>query len=274
MKISSNTSVFGVVGNPVRHSLSPIMHNAAFSEVGYDGVYVAFEVQDLDAAISGMKGLGINGMSVTIPHKVNVMSLLDECDDLSKKIGAVNTIVQQNRRLLGYNTDCMGAVKALREKTDISGRKVLIVGAGGAARAIAWGISEENGRVIITNRTPKKGRTLSEELKADFCSYDNVKKIDWDILINTTSVGMTPHTDSMPVPLEAIRPGRIVMDIVYNPVETMLLKVAKERACIILDGVMMFVYQGAMQFELWTGQKAPLKIMEKVFRNALGNIGE
>lgn len=271
MNVSTRTSVFGVIGNPVAHSLSPIMHNAAFSEVGYDGVYAAFKVHDLEAALSGMKALGIKGLSVTIPHKVNVMALLDECDDLSKKIGAVNTIVEKNGKLWGTNTDCTGAVSALREKTDIPGKRVLILGAGGAARAIAWGISRENGHVIIANRTPEKGRALAEELNADCCPIPEAVETDWDILINTTSVGMSPQTERVPVSRDAIKPGRIVMDIVYNPIETMLLKMAKEKGCTTVDGVMMFVRQGAMQFELWTGQKAPVQIMEKVVRDAIGN---
>lgn len=269
MRVSANTSIYGVIGNPVGHSLSPIMHNAAFSELGVDGLYAAFQVQDLKAAISGIRGLGIKGASVTIPHKVTVMPLLDECDRLSKKIGAVNTIVHRNGKLLGYNTDCLGAVKALEEQSDVPGRRVLILGAGGAARAIAWGISERKGHVIIANRTPDKARELAETLKADYCPIDQVTDMEWDILINTTPVGMAPNDDAMPVPQGAILPGRTVMDIVYNPVETLLLKTAREKKCRIVNGVRMFVYQGAMQFELWTGRKAPLDVMEKAVRSAL-----
>ena len=269
MRVSANTSIYGVIGNPVGHSLSPIMHNAAFSELGIDGLYAAFQVQDLKAAISGIRGLGIKGASVTIPHKVTVMPLLDECDRLSKKIGAVNTIVNRNERLLGYNTDCLGAVKVLEEQSDVPGRRVLILGAGGAARAIAWGISERKGHVIIANRTPDKARELAETLKADYCPIDQVTDMEWDILINTTPVGMAPNDDAMPVPQGAILPGRTVMDIVYNPVETLLLKTAREKKCRIVNGVRMFVYQGAMQFELWTGRKAPVDVMEKAVRSAL-----
>lgn len=270
MKITPHTSVFGVIGNPVAHSLSPIMHNAAFSEIGYDGVYVAFTVEDLKAAILGMKGLGIKGLSVTIPHKMNVMSLLDDCDELSTKLGAVNTIVEKNGKLFGTNTDCFGAVQALKEKADINGSKVMVVGSGGAARAVAWGIAAEKGTLIITNRTAEKGMALANELNAGFCPYDDIKKREWDIIVNTTSVGMTPQIDQVPVPPEAIRPGRIVMDIVYNPIDTMLLTVARGKGCQTVDGVKMFVYQGAKQFELWTGIKAPIRIMERVVRDAIG----
>lgn len=267
--ISSHTNTFCVIGDPVRHSLSPLMHNAAFKETGTDGVYLAFEVKDISAAIYGIRGLGILGVSVTIPHKVSVIPHLDEIDKTARQIGAVNTIVNDRGKLRGYNTDCFGASKALAEKTEVQGKRVLIVGAGGAARAIGFGIAEKGGIITISNRTEEKGRSLAHDLQASFCGLEDLESKDWDIIINATSVGMAPKIEGCPVPESILQPGRVVMDIVYNPQETLLLKKAAQRGCETVDGVSMFVYQGACQFELWTGRDAPVSAMEKTVRRAL-----
>ena len=270
MKIDSNTSVYAVMGDPVSHSLGPVMHNRAFAYTGYNGVYLAFQVTDLTAAISGMKTLGFKGASITIPHKVAVMEHLDELDDNAKKIGAVNTIINRRKRLCGYNSDCLGAMQALKEKTDITGKKVAIIGSGGAARAIGFGILSEGGKVTIFSRSAKKGERLATDLGSDYHPLSEFTKASCQIFINTTPVGMLPDTEAMPIPRKVIAKETVVMDIVYNPLKTRLLKEAQDIGCITVDGVAMFVYQGAFQFELWTGKKAPIDIMTKTVLDALG----
>ena len=261
--------VYAVFGDPVGHSLSPIMHNSALTHTGCDGVYLAFRVKDIAAAVSGIRGLGIRGASITIPHKVRVMKYLDEVDPPAKEIGAVNTIVNRRGVLHGCNTDCPGAVKALLEKITIKGKQVAIVGAGGGARAIGFGIHREGGRLTILNRTRKRGEKLAEDLNGDFKLLVDVKKLCYDIVINATPVGMTPHNDRTPVKPELLETGTVVMDTVYNPLKTRFLKDAQKAGCRTIDGVSMLVQQGAFQFELWTAEKAPVKIMRRAVLDEL-----
>lgn len=269
VNINSYTSLYCVLGNPVSHSLSPVMHNSAFAHMGYNAVYLAFQVMDIASAITGLKGLGIKGASVTIPHKVAVKPLLDELDENALKIGAVNTILNKEGRLFGYNTDCMGAIAALSEKTTIRGKDVVIIGAGGAARAIGFGIISEGGNLTVLNRSTDKGEQLAKDLGAEFCPLSEFSRAKCQVLINTTSVGMTPHVEAMPVQKKDLEKEMVVMDIVYNPLKTTLLKEAENIGCITVDGVSMFVCQGAAQFELWTGEKAPVHVMREVVINAL-----
>ena len=264
-------SVYAIFGDPVGHSLSPVMHNSALTHSGLDGVYFAFRVQDIAAAIGGIRAMGIRGVSITIPHKVSVMKYLDEVDTTADKIGAVNTIVNRQGILQGYNSDCPGAVKALLEKTSIKGRHVAIVGAGGGARAIGFGIKEEGGRITIINRSSRSGEKLADDLECDFKLLADVKKLPYDIVVNTTPVGMTPHDDCMPVKPELVAAGTVVMDMVYNPLKTRLLKEAEKAGCHTIEGVSMLVHQGAVQFELWTGQKAPVDVMRKAVMDELSD---
>lgn len=267
--ITSHTDVFCVIGNPVAHSLSPRMHNAAFAADGYDGVYLAFEVEDVSAAVGGIRGLGIRGVSVTIPHKLSVMAHLDDIDETARKIGAVNTIVNDGGKLRGFNTDCSGAVAALLEKTELFEKRVLIVGAGGAARAIGFGLAEKGAHITFCNRTEEKAKQLARELRVSFCLFKDVENYAGDIMINATSVGMTPKTNEMPFPEPLLQPGRVVMDVVYNPLTTLLLEKASIHGCTTVDGASMFIHQGACQFEIWTGRKAPVTVMEETVRRAL-----
>ena len=269
LMIDAHTQLYGVLGSPVSHSLSPVMHNAAFGQVGFNGVYTAFDVSDLHAAIAGIRALNIHGCSVTIPHKVAVMDLLDEIDPLARRIGAVNTIVNDGGRLIGLNSDSPGAMAALLEKTPVAHRHAAVIGAGGAARALAHGIVSQGGHLTIVNRSREKGRRLAQELESDFCSPADFSGVGVDILINTTPVGMVPGIDRMPVGHACLRPGMTVMDIVYNPLETRLLKAARDAGCTVVDGVAMFVHQGAIQFERWTGRKAPIQLMKKTVLDAL-----
>jgi shikimate dehydrogenase len=271
MRINSATSLFAVIGNPVSHSLSPVMHNAAFAHLKYNGVYVAFKVKDISNAVCGIKALGIKGVSITIPHKVSVLALLDQLDESAEKIGAANTIVNRQGELIGFNTDCSGAVKALAEKTAIREKKVIIIGAGGAARAIGFGIISAGGRVTIANRSIDKGAKLALDLNSEFKPLSELKQIDGQILINTTPLGMTPNIDDMPVNKNSLKKEMVVMDTVYNPLKTRLLREAESIGCLTVDGLSMFVYQGALQFELWTGKKAPMDVMKKAVQEKLGN---
>jgi len=271
MTIDTNTSLYCVLGDPVSHSLSPVMHNSAFAHTGYNGAYLAFKVTDLASAVTGIKALGIKGASITIPHKVAVMELLDSIDEKARKIGAVNTIVNKDGKLYGYNTDCIGAINVLLEKTDIKGKDVVMIGAGGAARAIGFGIMSEGGKLTILNILKDEGELLAKDLRVKYYPLSYFNKVDCQILINATPVGMTPNTEDMPVESKNLKKDMVVMDIVYNPLKTRLLKEAENIGCITVDGVSMFVYQGAAQFEMWTGMKAPVDLMRKVVLNALQN---
>jgi len=274
VRINSDTILFAVLGDPVSHSLGPLMHNTAFSELGYNGAYLAFQVKDIGKAVVGIKALGVKGASITIPHKVSVMDFLDELDDTAKKIGAVNTIINRAGVLTGYNSDGLGAVKALFERTEIKDKNVVILGAGGAARAIGFAIISEGGRVTVINRTAAKGEELAKDLGADSQPISKMNKIACHILINTTPVGMMPDIDTMPVRKQDLDKTMVVMDVVYNPLKTRLLRAAENIGCQTIDGVSMFVYQGAFQLELWTGMKAPVEVMKKAVLNALGKHDE
>jgi shikimate dehydrogenase len=267
--ITPKTNVYCVLGNPVSQSLSPLMQNRAFSHTGFDGVYVAFAVPDIASAISGIKALGIKGASITIPHKAAVIPFLDEIDPLALKIGAVNTLVHREGRFYGANTDCAGAVRALSEKTDIAGKRIGILGAGGAARAVGFGVISKGARVTIANRTAEKGEALAADLNAAFCPLSEISRYPFDILINTTAVGMRPRTGVSPVSADVFTPEMVVMDIVYNPLRTQFLTMAAATGCVTIDGAAMFIYQGAEQFELWTGRPAPIAVMAETVRKAL-----
>ena len=252
---------FAVFGNPVGHSLSPIMHTAAFAATAFNGVYVAVPVQDIRPAVAGLRALGFRGASITLPHKESVLACLDEVDDTARRIKAVNTIVNANGRLQGTNTDVSGAIRALKDRAPLAGRAVAVLGAGGAARAVAFGVLAAGGRVTIFNRAAARGKQLADELQAEFRPLSEFKADPYEIMVNTTPVGMAPRADETPVAVEKLRPGLVVMDIVYNPLETRLLREAAGAGCTTIDGLSMFVHQGARQFELWTGMKAPVDIM-------------
>jgi shikimate dehydrogenase len=267
--MDADTQLYCVIGNPVSHSLSPVMHNKAFENTGVKGVYLAFNVTDLDSAVKGIRSLGIKGISVTIPHKVSIMDFLDEIDETAAKIGAVNTVVNRNGKLSGYNTDCLGAVNALLEKTEIRDQKVLMIGAGGAARAVGYGILSEGGKLTIANILKDEGEKLAKDLDVSYYPLSDFNKLDYHILINTTPVGMAPEIDAMPVPSESLKKNKVVMDIIYSPLKTKLLKEAEKLDCKAVDGVSMFVFQGAAQFEMWTKKQAPAGLMRDTVLDAL-----
>jgi len=268
-RIDAQTALYAVLGNPVGHSLSPVMHNAAFAHAGHNGVYVALEVVDLPAAVSGLRAMDVAGASVTIPFKTAVIDYLDAVDPAAAAIGAVNTIVNDNGRLIGVNTDGRGALRALTEIAPVAGQTVAVIGAGGAARAIAHALKPAGARVIIVNRGAARGEKLAVELDADFVPLADFSGKGCDAVVNTTPVGMRPHPDAMPLDEKILRPGMVVMDAVYNPLTTRLLAAADRAGCRCVSGVEMFVYQGAMQFELWTDRSAPVALMRSVVLAAL-----
>lgn len=267
--IDTNTTLFGLIGNPVAHSLGPLLHNQALTAAGHNGIYLSFRVIDLDAAIKGIRALGLKGISVTIPHKVAIMQYLDAVDETAAKIGAVNTLVNTNGKLTGYNTDCFGALEALKTKTGIDGKSVAILGAGGAARAIGFGLVSAGAKVTILNRSIEGGQHLADDLQAEFLPLFKWKPGSHEILINTTPVGMQPLTNATPIPETTLSKDILVMDIVYNPLKTRLLQAAEKCDCETIDGSLMFVLQAARQFELWTGMKAPVETMRHTVLKAL-----
>ncbi len=268
-EIDAHTRLFAVFGDPVAHSLSPVMHNRAFRKTGYNGVYVAMRIRDIEAAVAAVRCLEIQGVSVTVPHKTAVMACLDRVDPMAAQIGAVNTIVNQNGRLCGYNTDAQGAMGALREMVDPAGREVAILGAGGAARAVGFGLSGQTVRLVIVNRTATSGKQLADKLGADYRSPEAFWPAEGCILINTTPVGMWPRIDALSFPANRLRPDMMVMDIIYNPLQSRLLREAADIGCRVLNGVPMFVHQGGLQFELWTGKAAPIATMQQAVADAL-----
>jgi shikimate dehydrogenase/3-dehydroquinate dehydratase type I len=261
-----------LLGNPVRQSLSPLMHNAALKEMGIEENYSAFCVYDLGLALQGMRAMNIRGASVTIPFKVEVMEYLDDIDDDALIIGAVNTIINENGRLTGCNTDWLGLILTLKKAMPIKGKTFAIIGAGGTARAAAYGIMKEGGFPIIANRTPEKGKILSGKLNCPFYSLAEIGKIKADCLINTTPVGMYSHKDKSPVKASALGGYKYVMDVIYNPLKTKLLTDAKKQGCHIFLGLDMFVNQGAQQLRLWTGIEPPRALMKKVILERLTQI--
>ena len=262
-KITPSTKLCAIIGNPIGHTLSPLVHNAAFKHLDLDYVFLAFEVERLQEAVRGIAALGLKGVSVTIPHKVEVMDYLDEIDPVARRIGAVNTIVNRDGRLIGYNTDWSGAIKALEDRIDLRGKTAAVLGAGGAARAIAFGLRERGAQPIILNRTVARAEALASALQCPFAPIDLIEEISFDLLINATSVGMSPQVERTPLRQAALK-GGLVFDTVYNPLKTRLIREAEESGCPTVNGLEMFVNQAAAQFELWTGWKAPLDLMRKV----------
>jgi shikimate dehydrogenase len=273
-QIDSNTLLFGVIGNPIRHSKSPIMMNRAFRETGINGVYTAFHVASdrIGDFAAGVRAMGIRGVNVTIPHKLDIMSVLDEIDASAQAIGAVNTIVNDAGRLIGYNTDGIGYVRSLKEEAEreLAGKRIVVLGAGGAARGIIYALVSENpARITIANRSVDRAKELADSLqnKVDIEAISNEELQtacqQADIVINTTSVGMFPQTEETPIDASWLKPGAVASDLIYNPLKTKFLQQAEQRGCRIHGGLGMFIYQGAYAFEYWTGQPAPAAAMRE-----------
>jgi shikimate dehydrogenase len=275
--------LYGVIGDPISHSMSPDMHNASFKALGLEATYKSFHVtpERLQSAIEGVRGLGIGGLNVTIPHKVNVMNHLDEIDPLASKIGAVNTIVNENGKLVGYNTDGIGYVTSLKEvlkEKSLKDSSILIIGAGGAARAIYFSLLVEGvEQLSIANRTLENATSIIEAQSSSSSraiSFQEAEKeiATYDIIINTTSIGMKPNLIEVPLSLEYMNKNTVVSDIIYNPLETKWLQEAKAKGAITQNGVGMFVFQGALAFEKWTGIYPDIDIMRNVILTKLGGV--
>ncbi|MNO80299.1 Shikimate dehydrogenase [compost metagenome] len=279
----NNSLRLAVIGDPIAHSKSPVMHNTALAALGMMGEYIPLLVsrQDLGQAISRLKDLGFRGMNVTIPHKVDVMAYVDRLDESAAKIGAVNTIVNDNGFLTGYNTDGIGYVRSLKDETlvHLRGKSILVLGAGGAARGIVYALAQEDPEtIVIANRTEDRAIQLAQSAK-EWNSKVNIIGIaidkatefleGMDIVINTTSMGMHPHTTEYAIQPDWIPAGIIVSDLIYNPLTTELLKKSLERGCIIHGGLGMFVNQGAYALEYWTGQSAPIESMRQAVLECL-----
>ena len=268
-RINGETQIIGFFGSTYKTSKMYAMYNAAFEALGLNYVYVPLIVNDLEKAIEGVRHLGIKAIGVTTPYKIDVMPYLDELDNDARRIGAVNAIINNNGKVLGANTDGKGAVKALQEVTGIAGKKVLLLGAGGAARAIAFAIADEGGDVIIVNRTKDAAEDLA---KAVDCKYETVDKLEQEIkgahvVINATSVGMVPTENETLVKKALFSSELIVMDLVSHPKETKLLREAKERGCKIVYGDRMLFWQGVLKFKVYTGVEPPIEVMEKALNN-------
>ncbi len=267
--IDGHTKIFGILGRPVTHSLSPAMHNATFRHLGLNAVYVAFPVTDLAPAVEGLRGLGIGGVSVTIPFKEEIIPLIDELDPQAARIGAVNTVVNRDGHLAGFNTDWLGAVTALQAKISLKGSHVLILGAGGASRAIAFGIFEEGGRVTLTDIDPNRAAALARNLGVEAIATEAVADCPAAILVNASPVGMAPDVDGIPINPELLGRFEVVMDIVYQPLTTRLLREAETRGAATIDGLQMLIHQATAQFKFFTGHEAPAEVMTQAAYGAL-----
>ena len=290
-KINRQTAVYGVIANPVAHSMSPAIHNAAFAAKAIDAVYLPFKVENVVEFIKAFRTLNVQGYSVTIPHKENAIKAVDEVDSFVRQIGALNTIVNRNGRLYGYNTDWLAAISAIEKVmtnapadnlhlqsairnpqsaiSPLQGKRVALLGAGGTARAIAFGLRHRGASISILNRTVERAEQLAKEVGCQWGPIGHLGRLEYDVLVNTTSIGMHPKVDETPAPAELLRKGLVVFDAVYNPPVTRLLREAQAAGCITASGVDMFVGQAVAQFELWTGQPAPVEVMREVVMRRL-----
>jgi 3-dehydroquinate dehydratase/shikimate dehydrogenase len=288
-RIGPDTRVFGVVADPVGHSLSPAIHNAAFAELGLDAVYLPFWVEgDPAAFVRAMREFAFDGYSVTIPHKQAVMAALDDIEPLAGRIGAVNTVQRRpDERLFGTNTDLSAGIASIEAVVGagwLRGKRALVLGAGGVGRAMAFGLVQAGANVTLADLDAARATALAEEVGADTASAGAVQSAisreasrhgdrhppsAIDLVLNCTPVGMHPSVDASPVPTESLRPGLVVYDAVYNPLETRLLRGARRAGCRTVAGIDHFVRQAVEQFELWTGRPAPVEVMRRVVVEAL-----
>jgi 3-dehydroquinate dehydratase/shikimate dehydrogenase len=268
-KLSQRTRVYGVIGDPVGHSLSPLLHNTGFLARKIDAVYLPFLVKNLRDFLKAVPEFGIRGFSVTIPHKQSILKHLKECDPLAAEIGAVNTVVvRRDGSLFGCNTDYIGILSALGKELRLAGSRVLIFGAGGVARATAFALARAGAQVAICARRENAARQLAKAAGGEAVPRRALQSESFDAILNATPVGMHPHDRVSPLLLRELN-CRIVMDLINRPRKTQLLKLAARRGIVTISGVEMFIPQGVAQWELWTGQGAPESIMRKAVLSAL-----
>ncbi|HEC21046.1 MAG TPA: shikimate dehydrogenase [Candidatus Peregrinibacteria bacterium] len=253
--------ICALVGNPVSHSASPKVFDAGFEKQNLFYRYIPFCVKNLSVAAEGLRALPVKGFSVTIPYKEKIIPLLDRVDPVARELGAVNTVVREGKKLIGYNTDWVGVYQPLR-KYSLKGKKASVLGAGGAARAAVYALKKLGAKVTVFNRTFSRAQRLGKEFKVNSALLKDFPQYKSDIVINATSVGM--ESKKMSIKTKDIPTGGIVFDIVYTPKETALLKAARKKGCRVIYGTEMFLAQAAEQYKLWTGEEAPLGVIEKV----------
>lgn len=273
MRISSHTALYGIFGNPVRHSLSPLMHNHAFRLGNIDAVYCAFEPDSIGDAIAAMRTLGIMGASVTIPFKIDVLKHVDSVDTLAQTIGAANTLVRRDNRVTAFNTDGPGALRALVEAAPGTS-SALIIGNGGSARAIAFTLVSKGWNVALAGRNISKVTSLAQDIGGDVAAFcidelDTAIMTRYGVIINTTPLGMSPSIDTTPLRKDLLLPDHTVFDIVYSPHATRFLQDAVAAGAKPVYGIDMLLYQGVLQFELWTGESAPVDEMRTILQENL-----
>lgn len=269
MNITAKTKIAMVIGDPIEHSLSPKMHNAGLENLALDSthVYVGCRVNiaDLENFVKGVKAMKIHFVSCTIPHKIEIIKYLDEIDDVAKKIGAVNTVINNDGILKGSNTDWLGVLLPLEKKVALQNKTVALLGAGGAARAAAYAVTSKGATLKIYNRTLENAKVLAEAFGGEAYSLELLQDVrNADIIINTTAIGMQPNIHETPLPKEFINNNQIVFDAVYTPYETTFLREAKEQGASIIHGTEMFLQQGITQFKLYTGKEAPEEVMRNI----------
>ena len=268
-QVDAATRVYGVAGDPIAHSLSPVMLNTAFRRENVNGVYLALHAKSMEDLISCLRDIPINGISVTMPYKEQILKHLDKTDPLTAKIGACNTVVRsQEGKLYGFNTDVSGVVRPLEMRLRLPASKILVLGAGGAARAAVFGLKERGADVYILNRTPAPAQTLAKQARAKAINRTMLKKLEFDVIINATPVGMDGNREPLPLSEQEFK-ARYFFDMVYSPLETKLVKLARAKGIHVILGSEMFVQQGARQFEIWSGKPAPIMEMQRVVDFAL-----
>ena len=268
--IDAATKVYGVAGDPIAHSLSPQMMNTAFRRENINAVYVPLQTSDASDLLTCVREIPVQGVSITMPLKEEVMAQLDKTDALSTKIGACNTVIRsQDGKLYGFNTDVAGIVRPLEQRLPLFGARVLVIGAGGAARAAVFGLKERNAEVWVMNRTADKGQKLARQAHAHYISRPQLKKLQFDVIINATPLGMSSIRVQSPLDESELQ-ARYLLEMIYNPAETKLVKMARAKGIQVIPGSEMFVHQGARQFEIWTGKPAPVEEMHRAVLHALG----
>jgi 3-dehydroquinate dehydratase/shikimate dehydrogenase len=268
-RIDRRTTVFGVIGDPIGHSLSPLLQNAGFAARRMNAVYLPFLVHDLKDFLGAIGPLGIKGFSITIPHKERILRHLDGCDPLAEKIGAVNTVVVRgNGKLYGYNTDYVGVLRTLQTRIPLQNSRVLILGAGGAARAVAFALAEAGASVCVSARRIEKAKSLARAAGGEAIARKQLRGEFFDAIVNATPVGMHPNVRQSPLDANELN-CRLVFDTIYRPRETRLLQLAERRGIQTVSGLDMFVAQGTAQWEIWTGERAPYDTMRRAVLRAL-----
>jgi 3-dehydroquinate dehydratase/shikimate dehydrogenase len=267
LELTRRTKVYGVIGDPIGHSLSPLLQNIAFAAHGLDAIYLPFHVRDLRDFLGAIEPFGIAGFSVTLPHKETILRHLDECDPLAAEVGAVNTVAVRSGRLYGYNTDYVGVLRAIEKRVSLPSSRVLLFGAGGSARSAAFALKQAGAEIVVCARRAGRAKSLARAVRGETIERDGLARESFDVIVNCTPVGMYPNAGC---PLKASELNcRAVMDLIYRPRKTELLRRAEKLGLATISGVEMFLEQGYEQYEIWTGRRAPAAAMRRALTRAL-----